>query len=59
MTSYEAILVIEAGEDDSELALEAWQILIDEGVVWHLQGWYGRTAAALIAEGLCVAGDVQ
>lgn len=53
MTSYEAILVIETGEDDTDLLLEAWQILIDEGVVWHLQGWYGRTAAALIAEGLC------
>jgi hypothetical protein len=55
MTSFEAILTIEAGEDDTDLLLEAWQILIDEGVVWHLQGWYGRTAAALIAEGLCHA----
>jgi hypothetical protein len=59
MTSYEAILVIETGEDDTDLLLEAWQILIDEGVVWHLQGWYGRIASALISEGLCINGDVK
>ena len=53
MTSFEAILTIEEGSADDEILLEAWQILIDEGVVWHLQGWYGRTASSLIAEGLC------
>ena len=31
--------------------LEAWQYLVDTGVVWGLQGWFGRTAAALIEEG--------
>jgi len=53
MTSFEAILTIEEGSADDEILIEAWQILIDEGVVWQLQGWYGRTASALIAEGLC------
>ena len=59
MTSFEAILTIEEGSADDEILIEAWQILIDEGVVWHLQGWYGRTASALISEGLCINGDVK
>lgn len=31
--------------------LEAWQVLVDTGVVWQLQGWFGRTATDLIANG--------
>jgi hypothetical protein len=57
MTPFEAVLLIEAGEDDAELTLEAWQILIDSGLVWQLQGYYGRTASALIAEGLCFSAN--
>ena len=53
MTPFEAIEIIETGDEDVELTLEAWQLLIDTGIVWQLQGFYGRTAAALISEGLC------
>jgi|TARA_Y100000296_G_scaffold74670_1_gene93512 hypothetical protein len=36
-----------------EEQIEAWQYLIDTGKVWSLQGFYGRTAQALIDEGVC------
>ena len=40
---------------DEETA--AWQYLIDTGVAWQLQGWFGRTAKRLIDEGLCTYTD--
>ena len=44
----------EAGELDSEEELIAgFQHLIDEGHAWNLQGFYGRTAVALIERGYC------
>lgn len=42
---------IEAESQDQ--VLEAWQTLIDTGLCWRLQGWFGRTAAQLIEQGLC------
>lgn len=30
-----------------------FQRLIDSGLVWNLQGSYGRTAAELISRGIC------
>ena len=37
---------------DDEI-IEAFQYLIDTGVVWKLQGYYGRTAGRMIELGLC------
>jgi hypothetical protein len=42
---------VEAGSE--EQVIEAWQYLIDTGLAWQLQGWFGRTAAHLIGEGIC------
>jgi len=43
---------IECG--DESRVFKAWQHLIDTGLVWRLQGWFGRTAAALIDDGVCI-----
>ncbi len=32
--------------------IDAWQTLVDTGLAWQLQGWFGRTAARLIEEGV-------
>ncbi len=37
--------------DSEEQVLEAWQTLVDTGMAWQLQGWFGRTARHLIEEG--------
>ena len=42
-------------EHDEEV--EAWQYLIDTGLAWKLQGWYGRTAQRLINDGYCTYTD--
>ena len=35
--------------------IEAWQYIIDHELWRTLQGWFGRTAHQLIAEGVCHA----
>lgn len=42
---------IEADSEDQ--IIEAWQRLIDTGLAWRLQGWFGRQAASLIEGGIC------
>ena len=39
--------------DSDEQYIEAWQYLIDTGIAWKLQGYFGRTASVMISEGLC------
>jgi hypothetical protein len=56
MDSYTACAIVEGfdGEEHTEEEqIEAWQYLIDTGLCWKLQGWYGRNAAALIDAGIC------
>lgn len=49
----EIIEILEGIEDASiEVQLAAWQSLVDTGLTWQLQGWYGRTAEQLIDQGL-------
>ena len=54
MTRYEAVGIAEGFvEADSEKQIiEAWQYLVDTDLAWTLQGWFGRTANALIEEGI-------
>lgn len=54
LTTYDACAIVEGFDGDEhteEEQLDAWQALVDSGAVWSLQGWYGRTATALIAAG--------
>lgn len=37
--------------ESEEQFLQAWQWLVDTGLAWQLQGWFGRTAQALIDNG--------
>lgn len=56
ISTYDACAIIEGfdGEEhDEEEIIDAFQALIDSGVVWQLQGFYGRSAADLINAGLC------
>ena len=50
----DAVMMIEDNDDYTpEQVTAAWQHLIDNGLVWKLQGFYGRTARALIDSGVC------
>ena len=52
---YTAIGIAEGFEpaESEEQVIAAWQYLIDTGLCWSLQGWFGRTAADLIENGVC------
>lgn len=49
------IIAFENGELDHDQVVELFQELINTGMAWTLQGFYGRTAQALIESGECYA----
>lgn len=53
MDSFNAVGIAEGfiEADSEEQVLEAWQYLVDSGLAWQLQGWFGRTARDLIDRG--------
>jgi hypothetical protein len=44
--------------EDEDTLIKAWQHLIDTGLAWTLQGWFGRRANDLIEAGICKARKV-
>lgn len=54
MSNFTTVMIAE-GVDQASRAQQicAWQQLIDSGMVWTLQGWFGRTATELIRQGIC------
>ena len=55
METHEAVGIAEGyiPADTVEEELKAWQHLIDTGMCWQLQGWFGRQANFLIENKLC------
>lgn len=61
VSSFDAVGIAEGWieADSEEQVIEAWQYLVDSGLAWNLQGWFGRTAQALIDNGVINAPVVQ
>lgn len=59
MDTFEATMIAEgcweltSYEPSEEAFMEANQLLIDTGLAWQLQGFFGRQAADLIEAGHC------
>ena len=56
MTTFEAVEKIESpcyDQNDLDIQIEAYQHLIDNGIIWKLQGTFGRMAANLIEDKVC------
>ena len=59
MGQYDACGIAEGwlSSESQEEILVAWQILVDTGMAWTLQGFFGRTASDLLEQGLIQEGD--
>lgn len=54
MTPYMATGIAEGFEPatSAEEQVAAWQFLVNTGMAYRLQGWFGRTAEDLIEQGI-------
>lgn len=61
MDTFTAVGIAEGfiNADSEDQVVQAWQTLINTGLAWQLQGWFGRTATDLIERGICHARVVQ
>ena len=56
MDRFTAVMIVEGVEEaDEKRYIEACQLLIDTGMAWTLQGFFGRTCKAMIDAGHCRA----
>ena len=47
-----SLLAYETGQSSEDEVIELFQNLVDSGLAWQLQGYYGKTAVSLIEAGL-------
>lgn len=59
MPDLTAMIAFEEGELPEDETIVLFQDLVDTGLAWSLQGFYGRTAAALIDAGLVTPPDFR
>lgn len=52
MSELDSIIAYEQGELSYEDTIALFQSLVNSGLAWRLQGHYGRTATAMVADGL-------
>lgn len=56
MNTFDAVMIAEGMQDaDEATQIEAWQMLVDTGLAWTLQGSFGRQARAMIDAGIITA----
>lgn len=57
MNDHRAVALAEGFEEaqDDDEVISAWQHLINTGLAWRLQGFFGRQAQDLIDNGICEA----
>jgi len=55
MDNYTAVGIAEGfiESESNDQQIQAWQHLINTGLAWQLQGFFGRTAMSLIKDGVC------
>lgn len=46
------IMAYESGELNDDKTVALFQAMVNDGSAWQLQGHYGRTATALLEQGL-------
>jgi hypothetical protein len=53
-STFDAVLICEGVREaqDEQEYLDAWQLLVNTGMVWQLQGWYQRYAIDLLNKGI-------
>lgn len=50
MSASRMMLLTYTEADSEEEQLAFWQMLVDTGLAWQLEGWYGRCAMSMIED---------